>query len=324
MTDRPPVDLWTLRIFLEVAETRSMTDAARRLGITQSAVSQAVRKLEAELGTALLHPRQRPVAPTPAGLVLERHAAALVRDAMQLPGILRTANSDPTREIRLGMVDTFASTAGPELVRELTGTANRVVIWSGLAPSLGAALTAREVDAIVTSDPLDHLDGLDRFPLWQEPFVVLLPRRGRPYPTGSLSELAVALPLVRYSARSHTGATVERHLRRIGLAPEKRIEVDGSDTLVAMVAAGIGWAVATPLCLLQGAAHALEVEAVAMPRPGLGRTVSLMWRQDRPCALAAHTAIVARRVLREHCLPRLHGLAPHLTPLVAIDNTEQA
>lgn len=322
--DRRPVDLWTLRIFLEVAETRSMTGAARRLGITQSAVSQAVRKLEAELDTALLHPRQRPVAPTPAGLVLERHAAALVRDAMQLPGVLRAATSDPTREIRLGMVDTFASTAGPELLRELTGTANRVVIWSGLAPSLGAALTAREVDAIVTSDPLDDLDGLDRFPLWQEPFVVLLPRRGRPYPAGSLSELAVALPLVRYSARSHTGAMVERHLRRIGLSPEKRIEVDGSDTLVAMVAAGIGWAVATPLCLLQGAAHAAGVEAVAMPRPGFSRTISLVCRQDRPCALAAHTAVVARRVLRVHCLPRLRGLAPHLIPLVDVMDAEPA
>ena len=66
VTDRPPVNLWTLRVFLEVVETRSMTDAARRLGITQSAVSQAVHKLEAELGTALLHPRQRPATLTPA------------------------------------------------------------------------------------------------------------------------------------------------------------------------------------------------------------------------------------------------------------------
>ena len=308
-------DLNALRIFLEVAVTKSMTEAARRIGMSQSAVSQAIGKLEAEFGTQLLQ-RGRPVVLTPAGAVLERRAGALLRDALQLPHAVREAAVGPVQEIRLGMVDTVASTAGPELIQALTGTTTRVVLWSGLAPALGHALLTREVDAIVTSDALDDVDGLVRLPLWKEPFVLLLPS-ARDVPAG-LATLADNLPMVRYSARSHTGLQVERHLRRIGLVPERRIEIDGSDALVAMVAAGVGWAITTPLCLLQGAANLAGTRAVSLPAPGFNRVLSLLYRQDGPKQLATRMAVVARRVLRTSCLARLQTLLPHLANTVEV------
>ncbi len=290
-----------------------MSLAAVKLGMTQSAVSQAVRKLEANLGIALVERGRRPVTLTAAGTMLERRAGPLLRDVAGLLQGLRDADDLPVQEIRLGLVDTFASTAGPGLVRELTASATRVVIWSGLAPALGASLLGRDVDAIVTPDTLDDMDGLLRFPLWKEPFLLLLPQAWRTdAATLTLDALAAALPLVRYSARSHTGLQVERHLRRIGVAAERRIEVDGSDALVAMVAAGVGWAISTPLCLLQGAGHAAGAYAAALPQPGFNRTLSLVCRQDGPARLAAQTAEVASRVLLRACLPRLRTLLPRL------------
>jgi DNA-binding transcriptional LysR family regulator len=191
MTERPLLELRALRVFVEVATSRSMSIAATRLGLTQSAVSQVVRRLEGDLGVALALRGSRPVALTEAGVMLYRRAEPLLRDAAQLAHAVAEAGSTLAPELRLGLVDTFASTAGPELIRVLTGAATRVVVWSGLAPSLGAALVGRQVDAIVTSDPLEDLDGLLRFALWREPFVLLLPR-GRPAPA-SLSDLAAAL-----------------------------------------------------------------------------------------------------------------------------------
>ncbi len=321
MTEKPPVELWALQVFMEVATTRSMTLAAARLGLTQSAVSQAVRKLELDLGARLLERGRRPVGLTAAGTLLERRAEPLLRDAAGLPHALLEANRAPAREIRLGFVDTFACTAGPGLVRALSEEATRVVLWSGLAPSLGAALLGREVDAIVTSDMLEDKDGLVRFPLWKEPFVLLLPAAMR-CAKGGLAAMAEAFPLIRYSARSHTGLQVERHLRRIGLAAERRIEVDGSDALVAMVAAGIGWAITTPLCLLQGAAHAAGTHATALPPPRFNRTLSLVCRQDGPVPLAARVAEAACGELRRKCLRRLRGLAPGLVGAITISGDE--
>lgn len=320
--DRLPVELWALRIFLEVATTRSMTIAATRLGMTQSAVSQAVRKLAADLGVELVERGRRPVTLTAAGAMLERRAEPLVREAALLPHALLEARSLPAPRLRLGFVDTFASTAGPELVRRLTGGATQVVVWSGLAPSLGAALIGREVDAIVTSDTLDDVDGLDRFPLWKEPFMLLLPDVLRPA-SSCLKALAASLPMIRYSARSHTGLQIDRHLRRLGVAAERRIEVDGSDALVAMVAAGIGWAITTPLCLLQGVAHAPGTHMVALPAPRFNRTLSLVCRRDDPAHLAT-TATMAADALRQVCLPRLRALAPWLADGIVVGSEIRA
>lgn len=60
-------DLGSLAMFLEVAEQRSFTRAAAKLGISQSALSHAMRRLEAKLGLRLLTRTTRSVAPTEAG-----------------------------------------------------------------------------------------------------------------------------------------------------------------------------------------------------------------------------------------------------------------
>lgn len=316
-------ELRALRVFMEVATTRSMTAAAARLGLTQSAVSQAVRRLEGELGVDLMHRGQRPMSLTAAGERLARDAVPLLRDASRLVHALRDVSRTPVPEVRLGLVDSFASTAGPELIRELTGETARVVLWSGLAPSLGAALVAGEVDAIVTADALEDLDGLRRQMLWKESFVLLLPRALRSRGAGAtLEALASELSLIRYSARSHTGLLVERHLRRLGIVAERRIEVDGSDALVAMVAAGVGWAITTPICLLQGAAHAPGVLAVPMPSPRFSRTLCLVSREDGPADLADRIAAAALHVLRRTCLPRLQSLAPAVLNTVLLGDQQ--
>jgi DNA-binding transcriptional LysR family regulator len=70
------MELRDLRALLAVVRTGSFTAAATELGYTQSAVSQQVAALEAELGQALL--TRRPVRPTPAGERLAEHAARIL------------------------------------------------------------------------------------------------------------------------------------------------------------------------------------------------------------------------------------------------------
>ncbi|MEU3573111.1 LysR family transcriptional regulator, partial [Kitasatospora sp. NPDC036755] len=70
------MDPQQLRTFVAVARLASFSEAARELGYTQSAVSQQIAALEADLGTALLV--RRPVGPTPAGQRLLEHAAPLL------------------------------------------------------------------------------------------------------------------------------------------------------------------------------------------------------------------------------------------------------
>ncbi|MET9068909.1 LysR family transcriptional regulator, partial [Streptosporangium sandarakinum] len=70
------MDPHLLRTFVTVVRRRSFSAAAEELGYTQSAVSQQVAALEADLGLTLL--RRRPVAPTRAGERLLEHAGPLL------------------------------------------------------------------------------------------------------------------------------------------------------------------------------------------------------------------------------------------------------
>ena len=70
--------------FLVVAEERSFTRAAVRLGMSQSSLSQIVRKLEARLGLRLLSRTTRSVAPTEAGDRLIATLAPIDRKSTRL------------------------------------------------------------------------------------------------------------------------------------------------------------------------------------------------------------------------------------------------
>ncbi|MBB4921066.1 LysR family transcriptional regulator [Kitasatospora kifunensis] len=85
-----------LRTFVAVLDHRSFSTAASELGYTQSAVSQHIAALEADLGTRLIE--RRPVAPTAAGARLMEHAPALLLllDAARAD-ITRLHHANPTR-----------------------------------------------------------------------------------------------------------------------------------------------------------------------------------------------------------------------------------
>ena len=68
------LNLDQLQSFLAVAETGSFSEAGRRLNLTQSAVSQQIKELEARLGTRILDRLGKKAHPTPAGEELLEHA----------------------------------------------------------------------------------------------------------------------------------------------------------------------------------------------------------------------------------------------------------
>src|SRR6059058_2863880 len=96
-------ELSVLSAFLAVAEEKSFTRAAKRLGVSPSAVSHALRGLEERLGVRLLARTTRSVAPTEAGeqlLARLRPALTEVRDAL---GEISGLRDKPAGRIRLLM-----------------------------------------------------------------------------------------------------------------------------------------------------------------------------------------------------------------------------
>jgi DNA-binding transcriptional LysR family regulator len=315
MTDR--LDLKSLEIVAAVAETGSMLEASQRYGITQSAVSQAVRRAELATGVTLLDRSRRPLKATRAGRILANRFHDIHRDFGNLLDALRAAAALPERvDLRLGLVDSYAGTVGAHLVKELaTGSmALSLTAWSGLAGSHAEALVRHTIDAAITCDAMEDLDDIERFPFYREPYLLVVPRNLAAELGGlELGKILESHRLVRHSERSYVGAQVERHLNRLGIRAPRAFEFDTSDSLIAMVSIGMGVAITTPLCLLQGLAHAANVAVLPLPGPGFSRELLLVTRRGDLSSLAPRIAEIARTTISAYAMPRISTLVPWFT-----------
>ena len=316
MTSSIP-DLRSLQIVAAVADSGSMLEASRQFGMTQSAVSQAVRRAEASVGVAFFDRSRRPLVPTRAGRILAGRVLDLNRNFDALLSTLRAAAEQSERvDLRLGLVDSYAGTVGAHLVKELmTGSiALSLSAWSGLAHSHAEALVRRMIDAAITCDAMEDLYDVERFPFYREPYLLVVPRGlETEFAELDLREILARHRLVRHSERSYVGAQVERHLSRLGIRPPRAFEFDTSDSLVAMVATGMGVAITTPLCLLQGLAHAAQVSALPLPGPGFFRELLLVTRRGDLSSLAPRIAEMARMSITTQAMPRIRTLVPWFT-----------
>ncbi|WP_269585936.1 LysR family transcriptional regulator [Roseibium sp. Sym1] len=148
MTD---IDTKFLRSFLSVASEGSFSKAANRLACSQATMSQRIRALENQLGSALFERSYHQVRLTPAGLDLLPHAQALVdRHDLLLDHIQEGSVSG---SVRLGTAEDYALPILPKLLRQLRYQfpGIELTIVSAVSASLQQQVEARSLDmAIVT------------------------------------------------------------------------------------------------------------------------------------------------------------------------------
>lgn len=126
-----------LAAFVVVAEERSFTKAAQRLGMAQSALSQIVRRIEERLGVRLLSRTTRSVAPTEAGEQLIATLGPMLRDLDSAIADLGDLRDKPSGTIRITCVEHAAKTIiVPAMKRLLPGNPDikvEITIDYGLA-----------------------------------------------------------------------------------------------------------------------------------------------------------------------------------------------
>jgi DNA-binding transcriptional LysR family regulator len=148
------VELRHLRYFVAVAEELHFRRAAERLHVAQPAVSEQIRKLEAELGVRLFDRTQRNVALTDAGAALLTQAYRVLRQAEAAREAARSASDRPG--LRIGYVPTAMQASIPRALRRLVGAMPNLqtTIEPGSGLELVDAVRAGELDAAVVSLPV--------------------------------------------------------------------------------------------------------------------------------------------------------------------------
>jgi len=319
------LDMQALRIFLTTARAGNMSTAAKALGITQPAVSQAIRGLEEYFGMPLLNRKHRPLTLTPAGLALSNRGNSLLEESLNLRGAVLEASKGIKPDLRLGLVDSYAGTCGTSLIRELLARVGQLSVRTGLTPYHAEALVRREFDLVIATDPLDDVTGVVRQRILTEQYFVIAPQSFRPSlrRAADLQQLSDTLPIIRFNSASHSGAQVDRCLRRLNMNIPRRLEVDTADTLTSMVEGGLGWAVTTPLCLLQAGRTQRALRRIFLPDLPAHRSMYVLAREQEFTVLMRQVYDIASLIVENEILPQLKAIDERLAHIFKVEPWNQ-
>lgn len=140
-----------MKYFQSVVETGSFTEAAEACYISQSAISQQIAALEAELGARLLERKGRRAALTPAGDYFYKRSLLISAELEQLVRETRRRGSGEGEKLRVGVLSSFG---GDEFVRAVSAFAERypeveLEVLSGNHEELYEALRMGRADLVL-------------------------------------------------------------------------------------------------------------------------------------------------------------------------------
>lgn len=262
-----------LDTFVLVAESGSMSEAARRLEITPAAVAHQLRLLEREMGTRLLARSGRTVSPTEAGHRLVERARSLLHDMRNLKAAI---NEDAaTGELRLGAINTALHSLMPEVLAGFVKAYPdaRVEIRSALSVELYGAVVGGELDAAVCLHPPFVLPKTLRWqPLAEEPLVVLAPAR---WGHRDAHALLREEPLIRFNRQLGGGKQADAYLRKVGINPRERFELSSLPAIAMLVDRGLGVSLAPDASVPWG--RGLRVAKLPLPDEPYRRRFGIIW-----------------------------------------------
>lgn len=239
------MELRQLQYFVAVAEEQHFTRASERVLVAQPAISQQIRRLEAELGETLFDRDRRHVRLTAAGHALLPHARATLAAAGRAQAAVRSLSGLVAGELTVGAFE-----GAPEgLLAGVLGQFRRAhpAVWvrvrEDYATDLLAAVRNGELDAAITALPDNRKPppGLCITDLITEPVVLATsldhPLAGRDeIPLAELREELMVALVSESTQRAH----VERACRKAGFAPRVTAECRHLGLLWELVEQGIG------------------------------------------------------------------------------------
>jgi DNA-binding transcriptional LysR family regulator len=288
------VELRHLRYFVAVAEELHFRHAAERLHVAQPAVSEQVRKLEAELGVKLLERTQRSVSLTVAGAAMLEEARRVLRQADVAMRAARDAREREVGRLRIGYMPDALPPALPRALPHFTKAAPGIelVLEAGRPLQLVDDVRQGLLDIVVVSLPVP-VRGLRVTPLGTDSAVAAVPdTQGgdatvRPERVGD--EPLVLLPRVANPA-FYDGVIACWREAGVTPAPVEATEPHVEHALLA-VAAGAGIAV---LPASAAARHSMPGVRFAALEPGVTCELAAVTR-DEPSTTVAGLLRMVRR-----------------------------
>ncbi|MDQ7978018.1 LysR substrate-binding domain-containing protein [Paraburkholderia sp. SARCC-3016] len=287
-------DLTDMRLFLTVVERGSLTQGAQAMHLALASVSERIAGMEAALGAPLLERNRRGVQATPAGVVLMRHARAILEQVEQMRGEMRPYATGLKGRIRLlSNTAALAAFLPPHLCRFLARFPDLSIdVDERPSSEMVPALADGRADLGIVADVAD-LGSLQTHLLMQDQLVVVASRSHR---IGDAKSVAFAEildePFVGLS-----DAALETHLAerasRLGKQLHYRIQMRSLDDIGMLIEAGIGIAILS--LVSAGTLRRPGLSIVPLSEPWTTRRLYLCARDF--AALTPHAHLLAEQLI---------------------------
>ena len=283
------MDTATLRAFLTVAKTRSFSQAAVQLHLTQPAVSKRVAVLEAELNTRLFDRIGKQVTLTEAGQALLPRAQHILDEMADSRRALTNLSGKISGLLSIGTSHHIGLHRLPQVLRAFHIAYPDVELDLRFMDSEAActAVARGELELGIVTLPLEPLKNLVMTPIWDDPLgVVVAPHHPLAKSQRVRPETLAQYPAVLPGQGTYTRAILERAFAPLGIQVPLRMSTNYLETLKMLATVGLGWSV-----LPQAMVHGKELHVLKLQGVNLQRTLGMVRHRARTLSNAAQALV---------------------------------
>ena len=300
--------LTELRYIVTLSQERHFGRAAEKCFVSQPTLSVAVKKLEDELGVALFERSKGSIVVTELGLRLVEQAKNILDQTNVFKDMAQQGKDELNSPLKVGAIYTIGPYLFPHLMPKLRAVAPDMTLYieENYTAVLRKKLKQCELDAIIVALPFNEPDVVT-LPLYDEPFVVLLPKdhslsKHQTISSDMLSTDNLLMLGPGHCFRDQVLAACPNILNSIGL-PEiegeskQKMITEGSslETIRHMVASGLGISILPQSAAMKGYYDESLLDVRPFESPVPYRSVALAWRVTFPRPKAIDLVAVAAK-----------------------------
>jgi len=291
------MNLRDLRYLVTLAEVLHFGRAAEACHVSQPTLSTQIRKLEEELGVALVERAPRHVMLTPAGHDIAARARRVLAEVEQMRETARRTSDPEAGSVRLGVFPTLGPYLLPHVVPRIRARFPRLelLLVEEKTEVVLHMLRDGKLDAAVLAMPL-HEDWLETEFLFEEPFLLAVPE-GHPlsgHRNLRLAELSNQNLLLLEEGHCLRDQALEV-CSLAGAGEKEGFRATSLETLRQMVAAGVGVTLLPMLAVKPPVSPSENIRLLAFRDPPPSRRLALVWRKSSAMsAFLQQLAIVLR------------------------------
>ncbi|MDP2699876.1 LysR family transcriptional regulator [Thalassospira sp.] len=268
-----------LHAFADVIELGSFSAAAVRQNLSQPAISQQIRQLEARLGVRLIERVGKRAMPTRAGQELLTHIGRIDQAMNDALAAVAGHADGMTGMVRIGTGATACIYLLPKVLDALQRRFPNIeiVVKTGNTVDILKLIEENSLDIGLVTQPVTGRC-FDTIPILEDAFVAIAATKNG-LPDIVPPTFFADVPLVLYERGAHTRKIVDGWLQQAGVATRSIMELGSVEAIKELVGAGLGASILPGMGVLPGRT---QLPLIVRPlTPSLGRQLALVMRRDK-------------------------------------------